>query len=142
METDLKAPASVVLRRRISWMDTDAAGIYHWTTAFRLAEDAEGALHTALDIVDTTFGATPRLQVAADFRRVLRFNDPVEVHLAVTAVGRTSVAYAIRIDGPEGLAVEARLTACLIDRDTGRSVAWPDHLREALRAGGPQEPRD
>src|ERR687887_445643 len=60
-ETQLTDPARVVLRRRIEWMDTDAAGIYHWTTVFRLAEAAEAALHTALGIVDLTFGATPRV---------------------------------------------------------------------------------
>ena len=46
----LSDPARVLLQRRIEWMDTDAAGIYHWTTAFRLAEAAEAVLHTALGI--------------------------------------------------------------------------------------------
>jgi acyl-CoA thioester hydrolase len=54
----------VRLRRRIEWIDTDAAGIYHWTTAFRLAEAAEGALYTALGIEQITFGAGGRLQLA------------------------------------------------------------------------------
>jgi acyl-CoA thioesterase FadM len=40
----------VRLRRRTEWIDTDAAGIYHWTTVFRFAEAAEAALHTALGI--------------------------------------------------------------------------------------------
>ena len=43
----LPDPARILLRRRIEWMDTDAAGIYHWTTVFRLAEAAEAALHTS-----------------------------------------------------------------------------------------------
>src|ERR671930_2787736 len=96
-ETQLTDPARVVLRRRIEWMDTDAAGIYHWTTVFRLAEAAEAALHTALGIVDLTFGATPRVAVQATFARPLRFNDPVDVELAVHRLGRTSVEYRIAI---------------------------------------------
>src|SRR3954470_16801966 len=100
-QNDLPDPASVVLRRRIEWMDTDAAGIYHWTTVFRLAEAAEAALHTALGIADFTFGATPRVKVEASFARSLRFNDPGGVELAVTALGRTSVEsrLAVRSDG-------------------------------------------
>ena len=94
-EASLPNPARIVLRRRIEWIDTDAAGIYHWTTAFRLAEAAEAALHTALGIADRTFGVTPRVSVAAEFQRPLRFNDPVEVELAVAAVGRSSVRYAL-----------------------------------------------
>src|SRR5439155_1605167 len=88
----LPDPARVTLRRRIEWIDTDAAGIYHWTTAFRLAEAAEAALHTALGIADQTFGATPRVGVAPDFRRSLRFNDAVDVELAVDGV-RTAEAW-------------------------------------------------
>src|SRR5918996_6142022 len=98
-ESELPDPARVVLRRRIEWMDTDAAGIYHWTTVFRLAEAAEAALHTALGIADFTFGATPRVSVEATFARSLRFNDPVEVVLEVHALGRTSVEYSLTVEG-------------------------------------------
>ena len=63
---ELPDPATLVLRRRIEWMDTDAAGIYHYTTVFRLAEAAEAAMHTGLGIADRTFGATPRVSVAMD----------------------------------------------------------------------------
>src|ERR671929_1174173 len=97
-ENEMPDPARVVLDRRIEWMDTDAAGIYHWTTVFRLAEAAEAALHTALGIADFTFGATPRVSIKATFARSLRFNDPVEVNLAVHALGRTSVEYRLAVE--------------------------------------------
>jgi len=92
--------ARVRITRRIEWMDTDAAGIYHWTCVFRLAEAAEAALHTALGIAGLTFGATPRMAISAEFVRPLRFNDEVEVELAVEDVGRTSLRYRLTIDGP------------------------------------------
>jgi acyl-CoA thioesterase FadM len=132
----LPNPARIVLRRRIEWIDTDAAGIYHWTTAFRLAEAAEAALHTELGIADRTFGVTPRVSVAAEFERPLRFNDPVEVELAVEAVGRTSVRYALTITGPLGLAMRGQVTACLIDATSKRAITWPDDIRAALENGG------
>src|SRR5437764_15100759 len=100
----LPDPARVTLRRRIEWIDTDAAGIYHWTTAFRFAESAEAALHTALGIADVTFGATPRVHVSADFERALAFNEVVEGDLAVRAVGRTSVEYGLAVTGGAGSA--------------------------------------
>ena len=132
--------ARIALRRRIEWMDTDAAGIYHWTTAFRLAEAAEAALHTALGFADVTFGATPRVRVQADFKRALRFNDAVEVTLAVVAVGRTSVRYRLAIAHGDALAAEGEITSAFIDRATGRAIPWPDHVREGLLAGGEQQP--
>jgi acyl-CoA thioesterase FadM len=130
-------PARIVLHRRIEWIDTDAAGIYHWTTAFRLAEAAEAALHTALGIADRTFGVTPRVSVAAEFQRPLRFNDPVEVELAVEAIGNSSVRYALAITGPDGPAMTGHVTACLIDRESRRALSWPDDMRELLANGGP-----
>jgi acyl-CoA thioester hydrolase len=139
---DLPDPARVVLRRRIEWMDTDAAGIYHWTTVFRLAESAEAALHTALGIADFTFGATPRVAVRATFARPLRFNDPVEVDLRVTRLGRTSVEYALAITSAEGPAAEGSVKSCLIDRTTGSAIPWPDEIRAQLRSAGRQEPPD
>ena len=139
-ENDLPDPASVVLRRRIEWMDTDAAGIYHWTTVFRLAEAAEAALHTALGIADFTFCATPRVAVQATFARPLRFNDPVEVALTVTRLGRTSVEYALAVTGEQGPAAEGSVKSCLIDRETGRAIPWPDEIRGKLSAAGRQQP--
>jgi acyl-CoA thioesterase FadM len=141
-ETELADPARIVLRRRIEWMDTDAAGIYHWTTVFRLAEAAEAALHTALGIADFTFGATPRVAVQATFARSLRFNDPVEVELAVTRLGRTSVEYRLAISADTGTAAEGSVKTCLVDRATGRAIPWPDEIRARLSAGGPQRPPD
>ena len=132
----LPDPATLVLRRRIEWMDTDAAGIYHYTTVFRLAEAAEAALHTALGIADRTFGATPRVGVAMDFKRSLGFNDEVEATLAVAAVGRSSVRYEFTLSGPHGVAAVGRLSACLIDRATGRATPWPDDMRRLLASGG------
>jgi acyl-CoA thioester hydrolase len=135
----LPDPARVVMRRRIEWMDTDAAGIYHWTTVFRLAEAAEAALHTALGIADFTFGATPRVSIKATFARSLRFNDPVEVTLAVHALGRTSVEYHLAIEGEEGLAARGTVKTVLVDRATGRAIPWPDEVRAAFAGAGLQQ---
>ncbi|MEA2255622.1 MAG: acyl-CoA thioester hydrolase [Solirubrobacteraceae bacterium] len=134
----LPDPARVTLRRRVEWIDTDAAGIYHWTTAFRFAEAAEAAMHTALGIADRTFGAMPRVAVDVRFTRPLRFNEAVDVELAVQAMGRSSVRYRLAIGGDAGPAVDGSLTVCLIDRETGRATPWPDDLRERLAAGGEQ----
>jgi acyl-CoA thioester hydrolase len=129
-----------LIRRRIEWIDTDAAGIYHWTTAFRLFEAAEATLHSALGISDRTFGATPRVSVSADYLRPLRFNDEVEVRLVVEHVGTSSVRYGATISGPAGLAVSGTLTACFIDRGSGRATAWPEDIRRLLTGsqGAPQ----
>ncbi|HEX4108105.1 MAG TPA: thioesterase family protein [Solirubrobacteraceae bacterium] len=135
---ELANAASIALRRRIGWIDTDAAGIYHWTTACRLAEEAESALHTALGIVDITFGAMPRANVNFDFRNALRFNEPVDVILRVEHLGRTSVRYAMSIERDGTLAVQGAITAVFVSRENWRPAPWPDELRLALAEGGAQ----
>jgi acyl-CoA thioester hydrolase len=131
---------TIVVRRRIEWIDTDAAGIYHWTTALRLVEAAEAAMHTQLGIVDRTFGRTPRVSVDANFRRPLRFNDITETRLAVERVGRTSLDYRFLLTGPAGTAVDGWLTVCYVSPETGRPEPWPDDLRRALETGGELTP--
>jgi acyl-CoA thioester hydrolase len=80
--------------------------------------------------------------VQASFARSLRFNDPVEVALAVTGLGRTSVEYGLEITGEDGLAAEGSVKTCLIDRETGRAIPWPDDVRAKLSGAGPQQPPD
>jgi acyl-CoA thioester hydrolase len=132
--------ASITIQRRIDWMDTDAAGIYHWTTALRLAEAAEAALHTALGIADSTFGWTPRVRVSCEFHAPLRFNDLVDVHLAVAAVGRTSLTQTFRLDHKATTAASGELVMCHVA--DGHPTPWPQDLRDALTSGGHRQPVD
>jgi acyl-CoA thioester hydrolase len=58
---------TITVHRRVEWMDTDAAGIWHYTTAFRYLEHAEMELHRHLGIVEQTFGRMPRVRLEVDY---------------------------------------------------------------------------
>jgi acyl-CoA thioesterase FadM len=128
--------ASVRIARRIEWIDTDAAGIYHWTTVFRLAELAETELHRGLGIAERTFGLMPRLAVTTEYLGPLRFDDRIEVELGVQEIGRTSLRYAWAIHGPEGEAARGTMTVCLVDGGTWRPTPWPQDIRDRLSTSG------
>jgi len=134
----LEDPARIRIRRRIEWMDTDAAGIYHWSTVIRFAEAAEAALHTALGIADRTFGFTPRVAATFQLKRAFAFDDEVVIDFAVEAVGRSSVRYAVTLSDVDGqVAVQASITTCLVDGvRQGAAVPLPDAVRAALCSGG------
>ena len=142
MSSDSPDPrARIRIRRRVEWMDTDAAGIFHWSTVIRFAEAAESELHTALGIADITFGATPRVKAGFDFRRPLRFNDRATIDFSVQDVGRSSVRYRIVLSDDETRPVaEGELTTVFIDTASGRSEPWPDAVRAALTGGGERQP--
>ncbi len=124
--------ASITLRRRLEWMDTDAAGYWHHSATWRFAEWAEAELHRALGISDVTFGSTPRRHVEADFSGPLRFDDEVGVTLRVAAVGRTSATYEVELATAGRTVVTATMVIVFIDAD-GRAAPWPPDVAAALR---------
>lgn len=124
--------ASTTIRRRVQWMDTDAAARWHHTTAVRWAEEAEAELHRRLGIADLTFGATPRVRVAFEFQEPLRFDDEADITIMVAKLGETSIDYLISIEKDEQIVASGQIVAVLIDRDSGQKRAWPAELRNVL----------
>lgn len=123
---------SITIRRRVQWIDTDAAGIWHHSVVVRWAEEAEAELHRSLGVSDQTFGATPRVQTHWDFETSVRFDDLVDISLTISALGNSSVTYAIDITRDSTPVASGQIVAVFIDRDTGGKRVWPDDLREAM----------
>lgn len=123
---------AISIQRRLQWLDTDAAGVWHHSVAIRWAEEAEAELHRQLGIVDETFGATPRVRVAFDFAGSLVFDDLVDITLTVTKLGETSITYVIRVLHGQELIALGTMVAVFIDRESGIKRKWPDHLRQII----------
>jgi YbgC/YbaW family acyl-CoA thioester hydrolase len=124
--------ASISLRRRLDWSDTDAAGYWHHSTFWKFAEAGEAELARQIGLTDLMFGFTPRRSVSAEFHRPVFFDDEITITFAVEAVGRTSATYVITVSVADGLAAEGRLVAVLVD-DDGRPRPWPDDAAALLR---------
>jgi acyl-CoA thioester hydrolase len=124
------------IQRRVQWMDTDAAGIWHHSVVTRWTEEAEAELHRQLGIIEETFGATPRVRTEFEFGAALRFDDLVDVSLSVIVLGETSVTYQVEVMKGSTRAASGRLVAVFVDRDTGEKRPWTAQLREALAPSG------
>ena len=122
---------AITIERRIEWMDTDAAGIWHYSTAIRFVEAAETELHRELGIIDRTFGHTPRAHVEFDFHRTVRFDDLIATTLAVSRVGTTSVTYSVTMTCHGDPVASGQVVTVLID-EGGKPTPWPGQVREAL----------
>ena len=118
---------------RVRWVDTDAGGRIHFTTAFRWAEAAELELYRKLGLLEY-ISRLPRRHVEADFHRVLVFDDEIEVALTVARVGTTSITYDWQILHDHEIAVEGRHTVVHVDSD-GRPQPLDESARAALSAG-------
>ncbi len=75
-----------VIQTRVAWVDTDAGGRIHFTSAFRWAEEAETELMRSVGVLGGEWGNFPRRKVEAEYLKVLRFDDEIEVRLRVENV--------------------------------------------------------
>jgi|SRR5579884_885345 len=117
-------------RFRVAWVDTDAGARIHFTAAFRWAEATELALYRRLGLLDRV-RRLPRRHVEAEYRRVLVFDDEIEVALRVSSVGTTSIAYEWQITRDGEIAIDGRHTVVHVD-ENGRAVPVDDELRGLL----------
>ena len=123
---------TITIRRRVEWMDTDAAGIWHHSTVIRWAEDAEAELHRQLGIVQRTFGATPRVNIEFNYGVPLRFDDEVDVVISVVALGNTSITYQIDVDRDGESIAKGKIVAVFTDMESGAKKVWPQDIRQLL----------
>jgi acyl-CoA thioester hydrolase len=121
-----------VEQARVAWVDTDAGGRIHFSSAFRWAEMAETALMRRLGVLGSgEWGDYPRRKVEAEYLKVLRFEDEIEIRLRVDNVGRTSVTYAWTISKEDEPYIKGRHTVVHVDAQ-GRPAPLADGVRALL----------
>jgi len=86
------------IRRSVEFSETDMAGVMHFSNYFRFMEYAEHAFLRSLGLsvvshnTDPAIG-WPRVDVQCEFKRPLRFEDEVEIHLRVAKKSEKSITY-------------------------------------------------
>jgi YbgC/YbaW family acyl-CoA thioester hydrolase len=121
--------------RLVEFHETDMAGIVHFTQFFRYMEVVEHAFLRSLGHSVVMPGMQPpigfpRVHASCDYRRPLRFEDLVELHLLVTEKRTRSIAYQVRMariePGPrEEVAVGRLIVACVAKHPDGHMAAVP-----------------
>ena len=150
------AQASVELRTRVEWMDTDAAGIYHNSCVMRFVESAEAELMRQRGL-DGYFVVAPRVRFEVDFSAPLVFGQEVTVVLRVARMGRSSLTFSFEVWGeahegwPRRRAASGSYVTVHVrgaQGDGARSVPWPaewvqkltgDRWEPGAGVGGPTE---
>ncbi len=130
--------------RRVEFSDTDLAGIVHFSNFFRYMETVEHAFWRALGTsvvmpqYDPPLGL-PRVHASCDYRRPLRFEDVVEMHLRVVGKKARTVIFEIRFrriePGPAEEVAVGRLTVvCVAKTADGvmRAVPFPSEIFDRM----------
>lgn len=84
--------------RRIEFVDTDMAGIVHFSNFFRFMEAAEVEYLRSLDLsvaMDTPEGRIgfPRVSVTCDYFKPALFQDVLDIQVTIQSVARKAITF-------------------------------------------------
>ena len=135
-------PVSFRTSRRVEFVETDMAGIVHYSNFFRYMEAAEvdflqsRGLSVALTWNNQKLGL-PRVAAQCDFVRPAYFEDVLHIDVTVKNVGRKSIAYGFEISRAGELLARGQVTCvcCLVlgPRQI-ESIEIPEEIRARLLA--------
>jgi acyl-CoA thioester hydrolase len=128
--------------RRVEFVDTDMAGIAHFSNFFRWMESAEAEFLRARGL---TFKLPwegqelgfPRVSAACDYVKPVYFEDVLEIAVRVENVGRKSVTYAFEFTKQGEVLARGRVSCVccrVLPEHRLESVEIPASLRARLEA--------
>ena len=131
-------------KRQVEFADTDMAGLMHYSNFFRYMEAAEHAFYRSLgySAVLSQFDpplSFPRVHAECDYRKPLRFEDEMEIHLLVREKKTKVLSYLFRFynlsTNPAEPAAQGILTIVCVQLQPDGSmkpVAIPADLRDQI----------
>jgi acyl-CoA thioester hydrolase len=129
------------ISRRVDFVDTDMAGIIHFSNYYRYMEFAEVAFLRARGLsVSMAWGEEklgfPRVSATCDFLHPVRFDDVVDIEVRVERVGRKSVTYSFDFTHQGEPVAKGRLSAVCCRMRPGihklESIDIPADIRARL----------
>jgi len=139
--------APFVSEKLIRFHHCDPAGIVFYPQYFvlfhELLEDwfNLGLAVDYADFVSKERRGLPTVHIDCDFRIPSKIGETVEMRLAVTRIGNTSLTLDVSVYGDGALRVSAHQVLVLISLDDGSTLGIPSDLRQRF-AGFLREPND
>ena len=130
--------------RTVEFSETDMAGIVHFSNYAKYLESAEHRFFRSIgySIVSAPDGhrvGWPRVHVGFDFKKPLRFEDEIEIHLLVAELRSKSIAYQFRIrklngNMPELAATGTMTVVCvsIADRNAMKACTIPKDIASKI----------
>ena len=124
---------------RVHWVDTDIAGVMHYSNFFRYFEACEEEFYrsqgAALGNLREKFKVMlPRVEAHCIYKSACRFDDLIEVSLKVKKVASKTVTYHFQLHRKEEnqLAAEGSVTCIAVDMNW-KVVPLPAEIATILR---------
>lgn len=134
--TDFPTP-DAWLAHRVSYGETDAMGVLYYAEYIHIFERARGEFSRVCGCtykeIEERGIILPVREVQCRYRSPARYDDLIQVHVAISEWGRASVrfVYAIFDEGKTRLLAEGMTQHALVNPQ-GRPVAVPEWLKQAF----------
>ena len=130
---------------RVTWADTDAAQVVHYSNYFRFFERAEEEFYRHLGFNFTDLHARglwfPRVEAFCRFRQPARYDDLIEVEIAVGELKEKSVRFEFNVFNKDTAELLATATQWPWRRTNTRerpqrflTISWPSSGLSASRS--------
>ena len=139
------------LTRRVEFAETDMAGIVHFSNFFRYMENAEHAFYRSLgaSVIMSNLNPPlgfPRVHAECDYRRPLKFEENLEIHLIVREKRPKVLSYLFKFRKPDAkgemeLIAHGILTVvCVTHHADGTMTPTqiPDFLAQQIEVAPPE----
>lgn len=132
-------PDEFTMTRRVTFAETDAAGIMHFANYYRMMEEVEHEFWRSLGMsVLTVYQEQhltwPRVATSCEYFAPTYFEDVLELRMTIAHVGDRSVTYAVDFLREGNRVAAGRTTAvcCLMGKGTFKPTSIPDSIRSRL----------
>jgi acyl-CoA thioester hydrolase len=124
---------------RVTWVDTDAAQVVHYTNYFRYFERVEEEFYRELgftfDDIATKGLWLPRVEAFCQYMKPARFNDLLKVELNVRELKEESFKLYFRVfnEGTGLLLANGYVVIVCASRNTGKATRIPEGILRKLK---------
>jgi acyl-CoA thioester hydrolase len=130
------------VRRRVEFRDTDMAGMAHFSVFFLFMEQAEHELlrHLGLSVVladEQGPLSFPRVAARCDYQRAVKFEDVLDIEVAIVRLGEKSVTYEFNFSHENRPVANGQTTSvcCRFQTDgTPTAICIPSWIADKLAA--------
>ena len=123
---------------RVTWVDTDAAGVVHYSNYFRFSERAEEEFyrHVGFDFINFRERGLwfPRVEAYCQYKKPARYSDLLVIEVSVEELKEKSVMLGFKVEYAENrdLLAIGHLVIVAADIQTGHATRIPADIFDKL----------
>ena len=131
-------PREFTHHRRVQFVETDTAGVMHFSNYFRWMEECETEFWRAIGLTVNGWPecSWPRVAAKCEYKRPAHFDDPLEVRLQVANIGTKSLRFELTFfrGGEQIASGETSAVCCAHESGRFQSIPIPADIRARLDA--------